>query len=70
MHRPFLAQSSEVVHVPKVSELSDSSKFRSPKDSLPSVDEIKAAIRMAKKVVKVDCNIMALELVDIGYARV
>lgn len=53
-----------------MSELSDSSKFRSPKDSLPSVDEIKAAIRMAKKVVKVDCNIMALELVDIGYARV
>lgn len=62
LHRPLLAQSSDVVHVPKVSELSDSSKFRRPKDSLPAVDEIRAALRIAKKVVKVDCNIMALEI--------
>ncbi len=53
-----------------MSELSDSSKFRRPKDSLPAVDEIRAAMRRrARKVVKVDCNVMALEFVDICEAK-
>ena len=45
------------------------SKFRSPKDSPRAVDEIRVAMRRARKLVKVDSNIMIVVFVDISIER-
>ncbi len=50
-------------------ETTDCSKFRSPKDSPHAVDEIRAAMRRARKLVKVDSNIMIVVFVDISIER-
>ena len=64
-----MAQSSGVSHLLKVSEvrggMADSSKFLSPDDSpVAAVDETRAVMRRASKLVKLDSIIMFVLFVN------